>query len=114
MMNYADIGLANTFLPLAGLVALALLLPLWTVPKGTRSQARLTGGMVLTAGLTFAAALALFAVLHAMAGNTLRLGAVARAAALSALAWGPLWALAWLARAQGVEKRRGEDMAKRG
>lgn len=114
MMNYADIGLTNTFLPLAGLVALALLLPLWTVPKGTRSQGRLAAGMAATAGLTFAAALGLFALLYAGAGNAVRLGGVMRAAALSALAWGPLLALAWLVRAQGVEKRRGEDMARRG
>lgn len=113
MMNFAEIGFANTFLPLAGLVALALLLPLWTVPKGTRSQGRLATGMALAAGLTFFGALGLFAGLHAGAGNAVRLGGVARAAVMSALAWGPLWALAWLARAQGVEKRRGQDLARR-
>jgi len=111
-MNYADIGLVNTFLPLAGLVALALLLPMGVVPRGTRSQARLALAMVLAAGLTFAAALGLFAALHAGAGNAVRPGGVARAAGLSALAWGPLWALAWLVRAQGVEARRGQDMAR--
>lgn len=114
MMNYADMGLVNTFLPLAGLVAVALFLPLWLVPRGTRSQTRLARGMVLTGALTFGAALGLFALLYAGAGNAIRLGGVARAAALSALAWGPLLALAWLVRAQGVEKRRGEDMARRG
>ena len=62
MMNYADIGLTNTFLPLAGLVAVALLLPFVLVPHGTRSQARLAGGMVLTGALTFGAALGLFAL----------------------------------------------------
>jgi len=114
MMNFADIGLVNTFLPLAGLVALALLLPLWVVPKGTRSQGRLAGGMVLTAGLTFLGALGLFALLNAGAGNAVRVGGVARAAGLSALAWGRIWALAWLARAQRVEARRGQDVARRG
>lgn len=112
MMNYADIGLANTFLPLAGLAALALLLPLVTVPRGTRSHARLAAGMALAAALTFGAALGLFAALHAGAGNAPRMGTVARAAALSALAWAPLLGLAWLGRAQGVEARRGEDMAR--
>jgi hypothetical protein len=114
MMNFADIGLANTFLPLVGLVLLALLLPLVTVPRATRSQGRLAAGMVLAAGLTFAGALGLFAALHTGAGNTPRLGAVLRAGGLSALAWAPLLALAWLVRAQGVERRRGEDMARRG
>jgi hypothetical protein len=113
MMNFGDIGLANTFLPLAGLVAVALLLPMLTVPRGTRSQRRLAVGMLVTGGLTFVGALALFAALHAGAGNAVRLGAVARAAGMSALAWGPLLALAWLVRAQGVEARRGQDMARK-
>lgn len=112
-MNFGDIGLANTFLPLAGLVALALLLPMLTVPRATRSQRRLAVGMLATAALTLVAALALFAALHAGAGNAVRLGAVTRAAAMSALAWGPLLALAWLVRAQGVEDRRGQDMARK-
>lgn len=111
-MNFAGIGLANTFLPLAGLVALALILPIFTVPRATRSQGRLAVGVGLAAGLTFVAALGLFGVLHAQAGNALRPGTVLRPAAMSALAWGPLLALAWLARAQAVEKRRGEDMAR--
>jgi hypothetical protein len=114
MMNFGNIGLANTFLPLAGLVVLALVLPLVTVPRATRSQARLGLGIVAAAGLTFVAALALFAGLHAGAGNGLRWGAVLRPAGLSALAWGPLLALAWLVRAQGVERRRGQDMARSG
>lgn len=114
MMNFAEIGLVNTFLPLAGLVALALVLPLWLVPRATRSQARLAGGMMLTGALTFGAALALFGALNAGVGASLRWGSVARAAGLSAMAWGPLWALAWLVRAQGVERRRGEDMARKG
>lgn len=111
-MNFAGIGLVNTFLPLAGLAAVALILPMLTVPRETRSQTRLAVGVGLTAGLTFAAALGLFAALHAQAGNALRPGAVLRPAALSALAWGPFLALAWLVRAQGVETRRGEDMAR--
>ena len=111
-MDFAGIGVANTFLPLAALVAVALLLPLVTVPRATRSQGRLALGIGLAAGLTFAAALGLFGVLHTTAGNALRPGAVLRPAAMSALAWGPLLALAWLVRAQAVETRRGEDMAR--
>lgn len=113
-MNYGNIGVVNTFLPLAGLVALALLLPKLVVPRATRSQGRLAAGMVATAGLTFAAALGLFAALYAGSGSALRLAAVLRPAGMSALAWGPLLALAWLVRAQGVEKRRGDDAARRG
>lgn len=114
MMNFANIGIANTILPLAGLTAVALGLPRLTVPQETRSQGRLAIGMVLAAALTLAAALGLFAALYAMAGETPRMQALVQAAAMSALAWGPLWALAWLVRAQGLEKRRGQDMARRG
>ena len=109
-MNFAGIGLVNTFLPLAGLVAVALVLPIVTVPRATRSQGRLAIGVGLAAGLTFAAALGLFAALHAAAGNALRPGAVLRPAVLSALAWGPLPAPAWLVRAQGAGRRRGPAM----
>ncbi len=112
-MSVAGLGWANTFGPLLALTALALLLPFALVPRATRSQARLAGGMIATAGLTLGAALALFAVLYAMAGNGLGLGLL-RPAGLSALLWGPLLVLTWLVRAQGVEKRRGEDMAREG
>ncbi len=112
-MTAANLTWANSFGPLLALTALALLLPFALVPRATRSQARLAGGMIATAGLTFGAALALFAALYAMAGNGLGLNLL-RPAGLSALLWAPLLALSWLVRAQGVEKRRGEDMAREG
>ena len=35
-------------------------------------------------------------------------------AAMSAFTWGPVWALVWLVRAQGVERRKGEAAARAG
>lgn len=113
MMNFAGIGWGNTFLPLGALSALALLLPFATVPRGTRSQARLAGGIALAAGGTLIAAALLFAAFYA-GGSGMRLAAVSGPALRSALIWGPLLALAWLVRAQGVERRKGEDLARRG
>lgn len=112
MIVINDIGWGNTFLPLGALAALALLLPLITVPRATRSQARLAGGVALAAGLTLLAGAGLFAALYASGEGPLRPAAVLRATGLAALVWAPPLALAWLVRAQGVEKRRGEDMAR--
>ena len=114
MMNFGDIGWGNTILPLGALSALAVLLPAVTVPRATRSQARLAIGIALAAGGTLIAAMLLFAALHLGAGNALRFGAIAGPAVLATIVWGPLLALVWFVRAQGVEKRRGEDLARAG
>jgi len=118
-------GLLNTGLPLAALTALALLLPLVTVPRATRSQRRLALGIALSAGITLVAGAGLFALLYGAGGGAPRLAAVLRGSGLAALVWAPLlgsglaalvWApllaLSWFVRAQGVEARRGEDIAR--
>ena len=108
----AGFGLVNTFLPLAALAALALLLPLLTVPRATRSQRRLALGIGLAAAITLLAGAGLFALLYGMGGDAPRLAAVLRGSGLAALVWAPLLALSWFVRAQGVEARRGEDIAR--
>jgi len=105
-------GLLNTGLPLAALTALALLLPLVTVPRATRSQRRLALGIALSAGITLVAGAGLFALLYGAGGGAPRLAAVLRGSGLAALVWAPLLALSWFVRAQGVEARRGEDIAR--
>ncbi len=112
MMIVADIGWANTFLPLAALTVLALLLPLLTVPRATRSQRRLALGIGLSAGITLLAGAGLFALLYEAGGGAPRLAAVLRGSGLAALVWAPLLALSWFVRAQAVEARRGEDIAR--
>lgn len=108
------IGWVNTFLPLVLLVALTLVLPLLTVPRGVMDQRRLALGMGLAGALVFISAMGLFALFHVVAGGTVRLGALPGPAALSALVWGPVWALVWLVRAQGVEARKGRAAARAG
>ena len=65
-------------------------------------------------GLVFVAAVAWFALFHWRAGDVFRWGAVLRPALMTAVAWGPVWALVWLARAQGVEARKGAAAARAG
>ena len=108
----AGFGLVNTGLPLAALAALALLLPLLTVPRATRSQRRLALGIGLAAAITLLAGAGLFALLYGRGGDAPRLAAVLRGSGLAALVWAPLLALSWFVRAQGVEARRGEDIAR--
>ncbi len=111
-MNYSGIGWWNTGFPLALLAGLAVVLPVATVPRGTRSHVRLAGGIALSAGGLLIASAVLFALLHVGTGNALRLEAVGGPAALSVLVWAPLLGLVWFARAQGVERRRGADRAR--
>ncbi|SMH49558.1 hypothetical protein [Maritimibacter sp. HL-12] len=106
-------GLLNTGLPLAALTALALVLPLVTVPRATRSQRRLALGIGLAAALTLVAGAGLFALLYGAGDGTPRLAAVLRGSGLAALVWAPLLVLSWFVRAQAVERRRGEDIARR-
>lgn len=109
-MTSAGMTWGNTFGPLLALMLLAVALPFATVPRATRSQGRLALGIGLAAATMLAVAAGLFGWLHAGAGA--RAAALLRPTAMSALAWGPFLALAWLVRAQAVERRRGEDIAR--
>ena len=113
-MNFAGIGFWDTYVPLLALVALAVALPAVTVPQGVTQQGRLALGVGLVALALLALAAAWFWIEHARAGDAFRWAAVLRPAALSALAWGPVLALVWLIRAQGVERRKGEAAARAG
>ncbi|MCB1355794.1 MAG: hypothetical protein KDK53_04595 [Maritimibacter sp.] len=110
-MNF---GFAEVGLPLLVLTLLAVALPVVTVPRGVMCQGRLALGMALVAMLVFVGAAGWFAVSHWRAGDAFRWGAVLGPATMSAFAWGPVWALVWLVRAQGVERRRGEAAARAG
>ncbi len=110
----AAIGWVNTVLPLALLVLLTLALPVLTVPRGCMDQRRLALGMGLAGALVFVCAMALFALFHLAAGGPMRLGALPGPALMTAIAWGPVWALVWLLRAQGVEARKGAAAARAG
>ena len=111
MMNFADIGLANTFAaagradgagagravrhgaardPVAG-------------PAGVGDRACGAGG-ARRRGAGFCR------VLRRRGQRDRRGAGFLALSGMTALVWGPLLALAWFARAQGVERRRGEDI----
>jgi hypothetical protein len=123
-MESEAIGWTNTALPVAALMALALLLPRLLVPRRTRSHAVVALGIAGAAGLILAAGVAIFLLSYRAAGADLA-GAFearplatwlffTRASAMAALGWGPVLALVWFGLAQGVETRRGADAARRG
>ena len=124
MLQAEPIGWANTGLPLLILGALAVLLPQVLVPAATRSQGEAARGIVLSALAVLAAGVAVFAGLYAARGAAVGQAAVAmpvatalfflRLSGLAALFWGPVLALVWLGKAQGVERRRGEDAMREG
>ncbi len=123
MITSQPIGLANTGVPVALLAAGAAWLPRLLAGR-TLSQARLAMAVALTAMLLTAAGAGIFAALYAFQGAQVG-GALAGNAGgvlvfflglslRAALFWVPVLALAWFVLAQGVERRRGEDMARKG
>ncbi len=117
------ISLLNYGVPVLALAVAAWVLPAW-LGRNAASQPELarwvflsTGLMVVFGGLTFAA-------IYQMRGTDV--GAAisaapgyvaayfARLAGLAALIWAPVMALAWYVLAQGVERRRGEAIAREG
>lgn len=107
-------GFWEVGLPVVVLMVLAVAVPVATAPRGGVDQRRLALGMGLAALVVFAAAAGWFAVAHWRAGDAFRLGAVLRPALMTVVAWGPVWALVWLVRAQGVEARKGAAAARAG
>ena len=103
-------GLADAILPMLLLLAAVVGLPWLLVPKATLSQRALAGGMLKSALVTWVLGAVLMAVLYAMINDgppDLRLGFYLGRSALLGLLWGPVLALVWMIRAQGVERRRG-------
>ncbi|MFY0679126.1 MAG: hypothetical protein JXR13_00995 [Thalassovita sp.] len=119
-----SIGLANTAVPLGVLAVLVLVLPHYMVDGATRSHATVLRGIGGVACMTLAAGFVMSMVVTQIRGyNVLAqlqadplTGAMihGRLAALSALVWGPILALVWFSKAQGVEARRGQDVAGEG
>jgi len=100
--------LSNGIVPLAVLIALSVLLPVLLAGQ-TLSQRRLAAAMLLTALLVWVAGAGLMAWQYRQINGTLLAGVWAyfERALLLGLLYGPVLALVWLIRAQGVERRRG-------
>jgi len=123
MINPEPIGWANTGLPLAVLVAGAVVLPRLFSDANSLSQRRLKWAILLTVLSLIGLGALIFAGVYAWGGagvgaafNLDGLATVLfflRLSLKSALLWGPVLLLVWFVMAQGVEKRRGEEIVRR-
>jgi len=111
-------------LPLGLMAALAVLFPRALTPRRTLSQRRLALSVALTVVGLVLAGMLLFADLYARQGAQIvpalrddtgaTLVRLFWASLQAAIVWGPVLALTWLVMAQAVEKRRGQDAARKG
>lgn len=115
MDDVLRLNLTNGILPLAVLVALTVGLPA-LLAGSTLSQGRLALAMVATGLVVWAAGAGTMAALYGQVNGGVMQGAwhYFERSALMGLLWGPVLALVWLMRAQGVERRRGLLMGRGG
>ena len=122
MIETGPIGFWNTGFPLALLGGLAVVLPMLLVARATRSQRAVAIAILLAALLLLVAGAVVFAVIYAASGVSVW-AALAEAplatvwfllgqSLVAAVVWGPVLALVWFGMAQGVERRKGEDVAR--
>lgn len=123
MIQPEPIGLWNTGVPLLILGVLAVLVPRVLCPRSTRSQAALAAVVGVSAVVITVLGAVVFGAIYAARGISVG-AAIAEAPAatmlfflrqsgLAALVWGPILALVWFSMAQGVERRKGADSARR-
>ena len=120
-MTPDPVTLANTALPVALTGALAFALPALIAGSRTLSQRRLTIAILASAALILLVGAAIYAGLYQrITGGAATLfhlhpvqttGFFLQRSVGFTLFWAPILGLVWLIRAQGVERRRGEDRA---
>lgn len=115
MIDLLHLNLSNTILPLAVLSLLTFAIPA-ILAGATLSQARLAAVMALTLVAVWATGAGLMAALYASVndGQYGTAGQAVERSGLLGLFWGPLLALVWLMRAQGIERRKGLMMGRGG
>ena len=121
MIQTEPIGLMNTGLPVALLIALAWILPRMLTGR-TRSQLRLALAILASALAVLLAGGVIFAVTYMLRGADVTAPLTEapmttglfflRLSALAALAWGPILVLNWLVMATALETRRGQDIVR--
>lgn len=124
MNGSGAISFVNTGLPLVILGALAGLVPFALVGRKTRRHWEVAVGIWASAGIVLLAGAVIFGLLYGVGGvgvgtalGTAPLATGAfflKLSGYAALAWGPVLALSWLVLAQRVERRKGEDKARKG
>ncbi len=120
----APIGFTNTGLPLTLLLAGAILLPRLYAGPATLSQARLAAAVALSAATLVLAGGVIFALVYVAGGVSLAgpfsadptgmIGFFMGRSLGAALFWGPILVLVWFVRATGGERRKGQEIARRG
>lgn len=109
------ITLQNTLLPLGLLMALVILLPR-ALTGAAPSQPRLALAIGVTAAAAFAAGALWLAFevwrLQGSVPEASHVGELLERSTWFAMFWGPLLALVWLVRAQGIERRKGLAMGR--
>jgi hypothetical protein len=105
------LNLTNAFLPLTVLLVVAVVLPA-VLAGQTLSQGRLAVAIAVTGVVVLATGAAIMALLYARlnGGQFPGVWPSLERSSLMALLWGPVLALVWLMRAQGIERRRGLRM----
>ncbi|KMW60329.1 hypothetical protein AIOL_000482 [Candidatus Rhodobacter oscarellae] len=123
MIQPEPIGWWNTGFPLLVLAGLAVILPRVLVRRDTRSHREVAVVIWASAGLILLAGAVVFALTYQARG--VGLGAFLaeapvgtawfflRLSGYTSVVWAPILALVWFVRAQGVERRKGQDLAKR-
>lgn len=108
MGDFLRLNFANAFLPLAVLLVLPMTIPALAAGS-TLSHFRLALAILAAGLLTWLAGAGIMAVLYAEVNPEMS-GPIAshfKGSARLGLIWGPVLALVWLMRAQGVERRKG-------
>ena len=108
MADLLHLNLWNGIAPLALLLALTFAIPA-ILAQGTLSQARLAGVVLVTGLVVCGAGALIMAGLYAQVngGDVPGVWPALQRSARFGLLWGPVLALVWLMRAQGVERRKG-------
>lgn len=122
MIVLDSIGFVNTGLPLIVLGVLAVLIPRYVIDRETRSHGDVFRGIcrtvifLLSVGFLMSYVLTYTRGVHALAlGSSPELGTAlwmhSRLSLMAAIVWAPILGLVWFGQAQGVEARRGQDIA---
>ena len=123
-MIVQPIGFLNTAAPLLVLMASALVAPRLFVDRATLSHWDVGRGMLFSAALLTGFGVALLAVIYQWGGSNVwgafLVGPGATLVELlsvsfkASLFWAPVLVIVWFSLAQGVERRRGEEQARKG
>ena len=122
MIPAQPITFLNTGIPVMLMALLAWVVPV-VLGRAAGSQQALTLGILVSTAILLVSGAILFAVAYSAGGVPVRnafavqpigIGAFfLKTSLISGIIWGPVLALAWFVLAQGVERRKGVEQARR-